>query len=315
MRGVARTRRVGSVPDKQGGEHMGHLVLFVLDNMAVLPDILEAWQSVGVPGVTILPSTGAYRTQKWLRRMGLGALDRLFDSGETTRRTLLAAIEEEAVLERAIAEAERIVGGFDRPGSGLLLVLPVSRALGLYKAPPMESDTRSYEAAHLGWLAWRNKTAAEVTALFDLRPVIVRRDTALGQIPQALMVQPEVQVVCVTSEDDVLVGLLSLSDLADALLFYEVPEEFLSEVTDLEDVIEFAERSRVRTAADVMKPPVWVRQSDPVELVFRRMHQHRLPGLPVVDETYHVVGYISLLALLLTVYCLSHPSREAGEPE
>ncbi|MGQ9500556.1 MAG: CBS domain-containing protein [Anaerolineae bacterium] len=289
---------------------MGHLVLLVLDDMAVLPALLEAWQSIGVSGVTILQSAGAYRTQKWLRRMGLSALDRLFDSEETSRRTLLTAVEEEAILERAIAEAERLVGGFDRPGSGLLLVLPVSRALGLHKVSPMEVDTRPYETTHIGWLAWRNKSAAEIARLFDLRPVIVRRDTALDQIPRALMAQPEVQVVCVTSEEDVLVGLLPLSDLADALLFYEMPEEFLSEVTDLEGVVEFAKHSYVRTVADVMKPPVWVRQDDPVKLVFKRMHQHQLPGLPVVNETYHIIGYISLLALLLAIYCQPYPPQE-----
>jgi CBS domain-containing protein len=286
---------------------LGHLVLLVLDDMAVLPALLEAWQSVGVPGVTILQSAGAYRTQKWLRRMGLGALDRLFELEETSRRTLLAAIEDEAVLDRAIAEAERLVGGFDRPGSGLLVVLPALRVLGLHKALPIEAEIRPHKAAHVGWLAWRKKSAAEIAKLLDLQPVIVRRETTLGQIPQALAAQPGVQVVCVTSEDDVLVGLLPLTDLADALLFHEMPEEFLSEVTDLEGVIEFAERSRVRTAGDVMKPPVCVRRDDPGELVFRRIHQHQLPGLPVVDDTYHVVGYISLLALLLTICGLPHP--------
>lgn len=288
---------------------MAHLLLLVMDDMAALPALLEAWQSVGVPGVTILQSAGAYRTQKWLRRMGLGALDRLFESEETSRRTLLAAIEDEMILDRAIAEAERLVGGFERPGSGLLLVLPVSRVLGLHKEPPIEMGARPHEAPHLDWLAWRKKSVAEIASLFDLQPVLVRRDTALERIPQVLMAQPGVQVVCVTSEDDVLVGLLPLSDLADALLFHEMPEEFLSEVTDLEGVIEFAERSRVRTAGDVMKPPVWVRQDNTVDLAFRRMHQHQLPGLPVVDETYHVVGYISLLALLLTVCGLPHSLR------
>jgi CBS-domain-containing membrane protein len=28
------------------------------------------------------------------------------------------------------------------------------------------------------------------------------------------------------------------------------------------------------------------------------MHEHRLSGLPVVDEKYHVVGYINLLELI-----------------
>lgn len=289
---------------------MAHLIVLVLDNLTVLPTLLETWQSVGVPGVTILQSAGAYRTQKWLRRTGLSALDRLFESEETSRRTLLAAVEDDTVLERALAEAERLMGGFDRPESGLLLVLPVSRALGLHKSPKREMDMGAQEATHSSWLVWQNKSAAEIATLLNLRPVVVRRDTELDQIPQALVAQPGVQVVCVISEEDVLVGLLTVSDLADALLFYEMPEEFLSEVTDLEGVIEFVERSRVRTVADVMKPPVWVRQEDPVKLVFKRMHQHRLPGLPVVDETYRIVGYISMLALLLAVCCQPHSPRE-----
>ncbi len=286
---------------------MEYLILLVLDDVRVLPALLDTWRSVGVPGVTILQSAGAYRTQKWLQRVGLGAIDRLFESEEIRRRTLLAAIEDEAVLERAIAEAERLVGGFDRPESGLLLVLPVSRALGLHKPRPAAMDTRPYEAIHTSWITWRNKSAAEVAALLNLRPVIVRRDTTLDQIPRALSAQPDVQVVCVASEDNVLVGVLPLRELADALLFYEMPEEFLSEVTDLEGVIEFADRSRVRTAADVMKPAVWVRHDDPVKMAFKRMHQHQLPGLPIVDETYHIVGYISLLALLVAICCQSEP--------
>jgi CBS-domain-containing membrane protein len=38
------------------------------------------------------------------------------------------------------------------------------------------------------------------------------------------------------------------------------------------------------------------------------MHEHRLSGLPVVDERYRVVGYINLLGLLTV--CLEEERSE-----
>ena len=122
---------------------MTHLMIVILDDLKKMPAILDAWRGIGVPGVTILQSAGGHRTTSWLSRMGLGAIDRLFESDEVRRRTLLAAIEDDALLARAIAEAERVVGGFERPNTGILLVLPVGETRGLRKAgavaPPNEA--------------------------------------------------------------------------------------------------------------------------------------------------------------------------------
>ena len=98
-----------------------------------MPDLLQVWRTIGVPGTTILESVGAYRVETWLSRVGLGGLDRLFEVKEVRRRTLFAAIEDDELLAQAMAEAERVVGGFDRPDSGLLLVLPVTQVKGLKK--------------------------------------------------------------------------------------------------------------------------------------------------------------------------------------
>jgi hypothetical protein len=56
-----------------------------------------------LPGATILESAGAYRTTTWLSRVGLGALDHLLEVEEVSRRSLLMAIDDEALLEQAIA--------------------------------------------------------------------------------------------------------------------------------------------------------------------------------------------------------------------
>jgi CBS-domain-containing membrane protein len=54
----------------------------------------------------------------------------------------------------------------------------------------------------------------------------------------------------------------------------------------------------MRTAADAMHEPVWVKRGETVKDAFKRMHEHDLPGLPVVDDRYHVAGYINLLELV-----------------
>ena len=111
---------------------MAQLVIVILDDLQVLPDLLAAWRAVGVPGATILESAGAYRAESWLRRAGLAGLGHLFEAEEVRRRTLLAVIDD-VLVGTVVAEAERVVGGFDRPNSGLLLVVPVTRVLGLVK--------------------------------------------------------------------------------------------------------------------------------------------------------------------------------------
>lgn len=105
---------------------MSQMLIVILDDLKALPKLLAAWWQAGVPGATIVPSAGAFRTTTWLSKVGLGALDRLFEADEVRRRTVLAVIEDDGLLETAIAEAERAVGSFDLPNTGRLVVLPVA---------------------------------------------------------------------------------------------------------------------------------------------------------------------------------------------
>ena len=121
---------------------MTHLLIIVLDDLNYLPELLRVWQEIGVPGATILESVGAHRARSWLSRVGLDSLEHLFEAKEVRRRTLLAAIDDEDLLHQAVAEAERVVGGFDRPHTGMLLALPVMLSRGLMKTQKTEPETR-----------------------------------------------------------------------------------------------------------------------------------------------------------------------------
>jgi hypothetical protein len=119
-----------------------HLLVAVVHDLARLPDLLLAWQEIGLPGATILESEGTYHTATWLTSMGLSALDHLLEAGEVEQRTVFLALDEPELLARAIAETERVMGSFDRPESGLLLVLPVTQSRGLPSGRTGEASGR-----------------------------------------------------------------------------------------------------------------------------------------------------------------------------
>ena len=290
---------------------MTHLLIVILDDLTGLPDLIQAWRKIGVPGATILESAGAFRMESWIKRVGLGNLDRLFEAKEVRRRTLMVAIEDDELLAQAVAEAEQVVGGFDRPDSGLLLVLPVTQVKGLKKVMQKPSQVVLPPAVLPNWVVLRNTPVEEVVAVFNLEPTIINADTPLEDIPQKMLIHPNVHVACVVAEDDRLVGLLGLRALADDIFFHILPEEFLSEISDMDEAMEFANRSHMRTAADAMQDPVWVKQGETVKDAFKRMHEHDLAGLPVVNDLYHVVGYINLLELL--AICMKKEEEVSGE--
>ncbi len=303
---------------------MAYLLVVILEDLNRLPQLLKAWRSIGVPGVTLLSSVGGYRTETWLARMGLSALSRLLEGGEVKQRMLLSLIEDEELLERAIAEADAIVEGFDRPHSGILFVLPVHHALGVRKrgqrgeeALPGQEVSEAEEALPAPPRnLLRDQTVADLMEVLDLTPVVVSTDASLEEIIGAMLAEPDVSVACVVNEEKRLVGLIDAVTLADAFLLTIFPEEYLSELSDLKEVEEFARRTGMRQAADIMREPVWVKVTDTIQQAFHLLHKHKLPGIPVVDDRYRVVGYINLLELMgLCVRSVSSPDQGGGEAQ
>lgn len=290
---------------------MTRLLFVVLDDLTCMPALLKAWRDIGVPGVTILENVGAHRARTWLSLVGLDNIDRLFEAKEVQRRTLLAAIDDEPILDQAIAEAERVVGGFDRPNSGLLLVLPALESRGLHKAvKPIEEPVPP--AVRSDWELLRNTPVEKMAEILGLDPTVVAADTPLADVAQAMLSHPNVHVACVVSQDGHLVGLLNLRSLAEHLFFRILPEEFFSEITDLEHVSAFAGETRSRTAADAMQKPAWVKPGETAREAFKRMRENDLSGLPVVNNRHEVIGYINMLELL--AICLN-PGETANRSE
>lgn len=277
---------------------MSNLLFIILNDISVLPDLLETWQEIGVPGPTILKSVGGHASRTWLDRVGLGSPNKLFEAKENQTRTLIAVFEDEELLAQAIAEAEQIVGGFDQPNSGVAFVLPVSQTIGLHKKYPPSPKDVSPPALRSDWEILRDTPIEKVDSLLSLEPTIVPGETPLDEVAQAMLAHPIVHVVSVVAEDGRMIGLLELGALADDLFIHILPEEFLKEITDIETLMAYADKTRTLTAQDAMMPPVWVKRGETVKDAFKRMHENKLPGLPIVDECYQVIGYVNLLDLL-----------------
>jgi hypothetical protein len=109
------------------------MVMFVLDDPEHLEAILDAWQAVGVTGVTIIESSGSYRVRK---KRPLGARYMFGALSESSRvkmehYTLFAIVPDETIVRACLEAAEKIVGDLDGPNTGVLASWELSVAKGV----------------------------------------------------------------------------------------------------------------------------------------------------------------------------------------
>jgi hypothetical protein len=108
----------------------------VLDNPALLNDVLEAWTDIGVKGVTILESTGVHRVRSRASSQDtpfMLGFSRLLRTDQVGHNTLFAVVPNMDVVERLVTATEEIVGDLSQPNTGVLFAVPVAAAWGLPK--------------------------------------------------------------------------------------------------------------------------------------------------------------------------------------
>ena len=115
---------------------MFQLVVLVLDNPDQCRDILDAWEAVGVPGVTILDSSGLGRVRRAALRDDLPlmpSLSNLLESDEDRHRTLFTLIKDPSLIDVIVEATQAVIGHLDNADTGLMFVVPVSQVYGLRK--------------------------------------------------------------------------------------------------------------------------------------------------------------------------------------
>jgi hypothetical protein len=109
------------------------LLILVLNDPEKLPQVLKAWESLEVPGATVMDSIGYRRLTEYLRRDDvplIPSLETLLRSEKVHHSTILAVLPDEKTVEAAVAAAERITGPFAHPHTGIAVSIPVTRVWG-----------------------------------------------------------------------------------------------------------------------------------------------------------------------------------------
>ena len=110
------------------------MILFVLNDPAKVLDLLNAWKVAGASGATVFFSTGMGRIHQSAALRDdlplMPSLSDFVDRDEKLSRTIFIIIRDELVGQ-IISATEKIVGDLNKPGNGILVVLPVDSVHGL----------------------------------------------------------------------------------------------------------------------------------------------------------------------------------------
>jgi len=110
-----------------------HLLILVLEQNQLLPEILEKLYESGVTGTTVLNSVGMARLlEQYGRKTPVGkVVKEKLRKGNYTNKTLFTVIRSEDIMDRAIDAISEVVGDLEKPDTGILFTIPVDRVFGL----------------------------------------------------------------------------------------------------------------------------------------------------------------------------------------
>jgi hypothetical protein len=103
--------------------------------------VAAAWQDAGAPGVTILPSHGLYTLQEEAKRGSVelprmttsmsAALAYMLERSQKRGQLVLSLVRDEQV-DTLVEATQKEIGDLDEPDTGVLFILDVERAIGVY---------------------------------------------------------------------------------------------------------------------------------------------------------------------------------------
>jgi nitrogen regulatory protein P-II 1 len=109
------------------------LLVYVLNQIEYLDRFVKALKDAGIRGATIISSTGMAA-----RLFGsddydfIGGLKMLFEQPRKESNVILMALEEEQV-DIVFAIIDKLIGGLDKPNTGIAFTLPIDRIKGYKK--------------------------------------------------------------------------------------------------------------------------------------------------------------------------------------
>lgn len=114
---------------------MYYLVALVLDDINQEIDVLDAWESAGVGGITIIDSTGLARVRQQEGFRDdiplMPSLRSFFHGREEHHRTFFSIVDGENMVDRLLHATESVTGRLSEPHTGILFAFPLSHLAGV----------------------------------------------------------------------------------------------------------------------------------------------------------------------------------------
>jgi nitrogen regulatory protein PII len=109
------------------------LMIYVLNQIELLDRFVRALKEAGIRGATIIPSSGMAS-----RLFGsddldiIGGLKMLFEQPRKESNVILMALEDHQV-DIVFDLIDKVMGGIDKPNTGIAFTLPIDRVKGYKK--------------------------------------------------------------------------------------------------------------------------------------------------------------------------------------
>lgn len=118
-----------------------YLLVMVLDDASRLSEVLAAWSAAGVPGITILESTGVNRVlARQAPEVAYARFGQIFGGGRVGHNTIFSVISDLEMADKVRAATEAVLGKFSEPHTGVMFVVPVVHAWGNSLGTPEKGD-------------------------------------------------------------------------------------------------------------------------------------------------------------------------------
>ena len=107
------------------------MILCVIDDASLMPEVLAAWRHAGIRGATILPSQGMHRNlAARLLIPQRYTFDQQAEECVRDHYTLISVVPDEASVQICLREAEKVVGDFTLPNTGIFASWPLGLCKG-----------------------------------------------------------------------------------------------------------------------------------------------------------------------------------------
>lgn len=110
------------------------LLVAIISREDLLDEILSGFVDLGITGATIIRAEGM-RSVLTSEVPIFAGLQSLLSRTRPTNHTLFSVIRDDAKVDAAIAMLDRVCGGLEGRGNGIVFTLPVGRAVGIEREP------------------------------------------------------------------------------------------------------------------------------------------------------------------------------------